>query len=131
MASIEESVVSRMLGYAEVSALVGTRIYPLLTPQDVDMPALAYQKISSPKTQSQSGSSHLAESRFQFTCEADDYPTAKALAKAVCHCWDGFKGTVASIRIDGALVQDDRDSYSEQHAAPVVRVDVLIWHYEG
>ncbi len=130
MAFIEESVVSRLSGYLEVSALVGTRIYPLLVPQDVEMPALAYQKISSPKTHSHSGPSHLAQSRFQFTCEADNYLAAKSLATAVRHCWDGFKGTVGSIRIDSALVQDDRDSYSQQHAAPVVRVDVIIRHYE-
>ena len=130
MATIEEAVVVRMGGDAGLTALIGTRLFPLRVPQDADMPAIAYQKISSPKTHSHSGSSHLAQSRIQFTCEADDYATAKAVANAVRDCWDGFAGTVDGVRIDSALVQDDRDGWSEEHAAPVVRVDVMVWHYE-
>jgi len=130
MATIEEAVVTRMQGYAGLAALVGTRVYPLQVPQDVDLPAIAYQKISSPKTTSHGGDSHLAQSRIQFTIQADTYRAAKAVADQVRACWAGYRATVDGVRIDGALVQDERDGWSEQHGAPVVRVDVMVWHHE-
>ena len=96
--SIEESVVARMLAYDELTDLIGEgadmRLYPLVIPQDAALPAVAYQKISSPKTQSHSGSSNLAHSRFQFTCAADTYAEVKEVANAVRHCWDSYAGTV-------------------------------------
>ena len=139
MATIEAAIAARMLAVAELTALIGSgtaaRLYPLVVPQDVQMPAVAYQKISSPKENSHGGFSHLAGSRFQFTCEASTYDSAKAVAAAVRHCWNGYSGiyapnTLESIRIDGALVQDDRDTWSETHLSPVVRIDVIIWHSE-
>lgn len=130
MATIEEAVVARMQGYAGLAALIGPRVFPLRVPQDAAMPAIAYQKISSPKTASHGGGSHLAQSRIQITIEADTYREVKSTADQVRACWDGFRGTVSGVRIDGALVQDDRDGWSDQHSAPVVRVDVMVWHYE-
>ncbi len=133
MATIEEAVVAKILSDATLTAILGAspaqRLYPLLIPQDVDLPAIAYQKIDSPKTSSHSGRSDLARSRVQLMCAANDYTGAKALAKAVVACWWGFKGTVAGVRIDGTLIDDDGDE-SAQAGVPAVRVDLVIWHAE-
>ena len=142
MATIEEAVVYKMLNTSAITALIDSgsaaRLYPLVVPQTAALPAIAYQKISSPKEQAHTGSSHLCRSRIQFTCEADDYSTVKALAIAVKQCWDSFRGivnlgTLDSLAIDGCAVDNDVDSARERGAAvsPVVRLDVLIWHYEA
>ncbi len=142
MATIEEAVTNRMLATSAITTLIGSgsaaRLYPLVVPQTAALPAIAYQKISSPKEQAHTGPTHLARSRIQFTCEADTYAAVKALAAAVKQCWDSFQGIVSlsttdSLRIDGCAVDNDVDSASEQGAAvsPVVRLDVLIWHYEA
>jgi hypothetical protein len=134
MAMIEEAVYSRLSGYAAVSALISTRLYPLVIPQDVSLPAIAYQKIDSTKTANHAGASQLARSRFQFTCQAETYSDAKALAEAVRHCWEGYRGTVATVRIDGTLIDNDQDGYNEPLSLviqPSVRMDVIIWHAEA
>ncbi len=142
MATIEEAITTKMLATSAITALIGSgsaaRLYPLVVPQTAALPAIAYQKISSPKEQAHTGSSHLARSRIQFTCEADDYSTVKALATAVKQCWNSFRGIVSlsttdSLRIDGCAIDNDIDTANEQRAAvsPVVRIDVLIWHYEA
>jgi hypothetical protein len=142
VATIEDAIVFRMAGTTAITALIGSgsamRLYPLVTPQTAPSPAIAYQKISSPKEQAHTGSSHLARSRFQFTCQADDYATAKRLATAVRQCWDSYRGTVMldtinGMRIDGCAIDNEMDSQIERQAAvwPVVRIDVLIWHYEA
>ena len=142
MATIEEAVVMKMLADETITDLIGegsdARLYPLVIPQTAMQPAIAYQKISSPKEQAHPGPSHLCRSRFQFTCDAPDYSTAKALATAVIQCWNSFRGTinldtVDSLRIDGCAIDNDVDAANERQAAviPVIRVDVLIWHYEA
>lgn len=142
MATIEEAVVTKMLATSAITALIGSgstaRLYPLVVPQTAPLPAIAYQKISSPKEQMHPGPSHLARSRIQFTCEADDYSTVKALAAAVAQCWNSFKGIVSpsttdSLSVQGCAIDNDVDSARERGAAvsPVVRIDVLIWHYEA
>ena len=136
MATIEEAVASKMASTSAITALIGSgsamRLYPLVVPQTAALPAVAYQKVSSPKEQAHTGSSHLARSRFQFTCEADTYAAVKSLATAVKNCWNSFRGTVSGVRIDGCAIDNDVDSALERQAAvsPVVRIDVLIWHYE-
>lgn len=142
MATIEEAVVKKMLASAAITGLIGAgdnaRLYPLVIPQTAALPAVAYQKISSPKEQAHTGSSHLCRSRFQLTLVAATYTAVKALATAVKQCWDSFSGTVIidtanSVRIDGCSIENDSDTSIERQTVvtPVVRIDVLIWHYEG
>ena len=137
MATIEEAVNALLLATSTVTALVGSgsaaRIFPLVIPQDAARPAIAYQKISSPKTMSHSGSSHLARSRFQFTVQAATYTSAKALAAAVRDGLIGYRGTVSGVRIDGILFEDDNDGDIEiqsNEVLPYVRLDAAIWHSE-
>jgi hypothetical protein len=141
MATIEEAIVARMLATAAITALIGSgsaaRLYPLAIPQTAVLPAIAYQKVSSPKEQAHTGSSHLAHSRFQFTCDAETYAAVKALATTVKDCWDSFQGTIvidttSGVRIDSCTIENDVDSAIERGVAvtPVVRLDVVIWHYE-
>jgi len=128
LATIEEAVNTRMLGFSALTSLVGTRIYPLVVPQDVAMPAVAYQKISGIPQRAHTGFSGLHQDRFQMTCEADDYATAKAVEVALRHCWDNYVGTQGGVKIEAAQVTNSVDGFSDVHAAPVVRMDVMIWH---
>lgn len=137
MATIEEALNALLLATAGVTALTGSgtsaRIYPLRVPQDVTRPAIAYQKISSPKTLSHGGTSHLARSRFQFTCQAETYTSAKALAAAVRDGLIGYRGTVSGVRIDGILIDDDKDGEIDVQSNelwPFVWLDAVVWHSE-
>jgi hypothetical protein len=127
MATIEHAAYIRTVTFPEVMALIGGHYYPLVIPQDVDSPAIAYQVISSPRTRSHSGDSQFTTTRFQFTCQAASYEMAKALAKAVRHAWESFRGNVAGINIQGAFVENELDSSPD---VPVRRVDVRIQHDE-
>jgi len=131
MATIEEAVYARTVGHAGVAVLIGTRCYPLVVPQDAAMPAIAYQRISGAPERSHSGFSGVSETRFQFTGGANSYASAKAVAQALRRCWESFKGTVANIAIGGAFVENESDGYSEETPAPVVRLDVSMWHDEA
>lgn len=137
MATIEEAVNTLLLATATITAIVGSgtaaRIYPLRIPQDATRPALAYQKISSPKQMSHGGSSNLARSRFQFTCQCETYTSVKTLTAALRNALIGYRGTVSGVRIDGILIDDDIDNDIELQAnevLPYVTIDAAIWHSE-
>ena len=127
---IEEAVAARMLAFPALSGLIVQRLFPLVIPQDMALPAVAYQKIDSPKTSSHSGRSDLARSRFQFTCAAETYAGVKALAAEVVNCWWGYRGTIGGVRIDGSLVENDSDGGAVLEGDNVVTIDVVIWHSE-
>ncbi len=47
MSEIEEAIVSKLMSESAITALIGQRLYPQVVPQDVTLPAIAYQRIDS------------------------------------------------------------------------------------
>ena len=63
-----------------VSALVGTRVYHIILPQQEPVPAISYQRISNSE---QDGTSSLRNTRYQIDCWDNDYTGVQSLADAV------------------------------------------------
>lgn len=124
--TLEQSVFSRTTTFGETQALIATRCYPLSVPQDAAKPALAYQLISNVPVRGHDGFGNLSRSRVQFSCVANSYEGAKALAVALRHCWESFRGTVLGVRL-AAWVENEFDAAPE---SPVRRLDVIVWHNE-
>lgn len=128
--TIEAGIYAHLIGNAGVAALVGTRIYPLLVPQDAELPALAYQRISGPRDHAHDGPSGLALARMQLICVAASYDGAKALSEAVRAAMDGHKGSMGTVTVDACLLDNEIDQWAAAHEAPVVRHDYMIWYQE-
>lgn len=131
---IEEALLYHLEHDAGVLALVGSRVYPLIIPQDVDLPAIAYQRIDGPRVRSQSGPSHLAHPRIQITCQASMYSSAKALAGAVRASLDGYRGLMGGaggVQVYGCFVENDIDELIQVTNSPAIRIDAIIWHEEA
>lgn len=94
---------------ASAAALVGTRVYPVLAPQNVAYPCLTWQRISRTEVDSLQGPSGYADVRIQVDCWAKTYSQARALAKAVradLNGWDNDGLPIADCRLDS-----DRDLF--------------------
>lgn len=128
--AIEASLYTILSGAGGVTALAGTRIYPLLIPQEAALPALAYQRISGRRTMAHDGPITLTRARVQITCVAETYSQAKSLAAAVQAALDGYRGTVGSHAILHAFLDNDLDEYGETTELPAVRQDYLILYKE-
>ena len=130
---IEEALVAYLTGYAGLSALIGTRLYPLRLPENPTYGAVTYHRISGPRVQSHSGPSGLAYPRFQFDCYATSYLGAKNVATQVRIALDGFKGTMggtSGVAVSSALSQNDRDFYDPATRTWRVSTDFIIGHAE-
>ena len=78
-----ESVLLRMLQEdAGLSALVGSKVFPLFIPSGNYLPCVTFQRLGGRPANTLSGASGLEEIDLQIDVWARDYDEAKAIAKA-------------------------------------------------
>lgn len=127
---IEAALYSLLTTTAEISAIVGTRVYPVKLPQKPTAPAITYQRIYSARVRSTSGPSGLTRTRIQIDYWATTWEGAKALADTVREAIDGHRCTTAGTRIGSIEVEADRDFYEPDALFYRVSQDLTIWHEE-
>lgn len=76
-------MVAKLKSMAGVTALVGTRIYPMKVPQGAVLPFITYRRISRTPVNWVRGTSTTNFLRIQVNCWAANYDGALALAAAV------------------------------------------------
>lgn len=119
-------VYSRLTGYAGISALVSTRVYPLKLPQPPTLEAITYERVSNGP---QNGTTDIRESRWQINCWAETYSEAHALARQVKLAFEEHKDTDQSPGIKQSYVVNEFDDYDDQPGVTGVYrtiVDVIL-----
>ena len=132
MAELEAGLYSLLSNDAGVSALVSARIYPAVVPQDIDLPAIAYQLIGAPdRYYAHSGPVGLARKRIQITSVAETYAAAKGLAVAIRDALSGYQGTTATVKIHSSFLLNEFDSFGDQNDLQINRQDFMIMYTEA
>lgn len=120
MTPIEQTLYTVLSTNVAVAALVSTRIYPLLMPQNTAMPCVVYQRISSVPVTSINGDSGLDSVRIQVSCWAGTFAGAKGLASAVRSAVDG-SSLLKSVTL---MEMDDIDNETRNFRS---MIDFSIW----
>jgi hypothetical protein len=130
MADIESGLLAFLVGNTGLTALVGTRIYPLRVPEGAALPALVYYKISGPSEHSKDGDMNLNHPRFQFTAWANKYGDAKAVGTAVTSALNAFANgsSMGGIVVAQIIVENDTDLHDPQTLEFGASLDATIWH---
>ena len=133
---VANAVYSLLAGDAAVSALVGTRVYPNVAPQNTAYPHIVYQLINVSHIEVLAGSFGNARSLVQVSCRSHDYDEARDLAEKCRLVLQGYAGTAASIEISGVNLVDDRDIYDPPRLADEpgtygVQLDFAVWNIEA
>jgi hypothetical protein len=131
--NIEELITAVMKNDATIAGIVGARIYPLRVPQDADMPAITYQKISGRWHVQMSGPHNMSEERFQINCWETTYAGVKALADAVRAALNGYDSTINVVEVHIITLENETDLVVE---IPDIRstrrysraLDFLAWY---
>ena len=111
MAKVEEALHSRMKGFAGLTALVGTRIYPLKLPQDPTYPAVTFAKVSGPRERAMGADPGVVRSRHQVDSWSEDYDEAKSVSEQVRLALQRFNGTEASVVIHDIYLDNELDLF--------------------
>jgi len=114
----------------DIAAIVATRVYPIILPQNPTMPAITYQRISTPRVSSTTGPSGLASPRIQVDCWAETYAAVKALSDTVRTAVDGYSGTMDTFTVYGVIVESEQDLYEPDAVYYRTSLDLIIWHKE-
>ena len=106
---IEKIIYSLLSNSTAVTALVNTRIYPLIRDQADGLPAITYQTISGIRDYDLGGPNGLVDARVQINCFAATQLGAAELSAVVRNLLNGFKGGAAGYTVDCMLLDDESD----------------------
>ncbi len=122
---------------AAVAALVASRIYPVVAPQETDLPYLTIQRIDRPRERHQGGDAKLPHPRIQIDCWAATEFAADQLAEALRGVLDEFSGPLGGGRehVEHCYLEDDRQEYvpptdGSEQGTHRVSMDFIVWYRE-
>jgi len=124
--TIESELRTRLIAAATSAA---SRIYPQKLPQDPTYPALTFQRVSGARVGNLAGAAGRAKPRITFSCWAQTYVAAQALAAEVRASLNGFKGTLTTISADIAL-ENEIDDFDDVVNVHRVIQDYFVAHVE-
>lgn len=90
---VEADLYTHLKNSVAVSALVGTRIYPKVAPQNVARPYIVYHVISDVSNQCLGGGVYQNQVRVQIDCWSEKYSEVKSMKQAVKDSLIGFKSS--------------------------------------
>ena len=103
---------ARLNGFAGLSSLVSTRIYPDVMPDLPVYPAVTYHQISSSSAKGALSDPPLVRSVFQVTAWAKSRIDARQVADQIRKSLDRYRQvTIASVKVDDCFYEDDSDLY--------------------
>lgn len=126
---IEAALVSHLLADQRVTTIIGSNLFPLAIPLDKDVPAVVFQRISSPRTLSLGGSS-ANNPRIQFSCYAKTFSLAKEIATVVYESLDTFRGMLGGQVRAAVLMADSRDDYEPDTGRYRCDIDFFVMHHK-
>ena len=130
-ATIEEAIFARATTGPTLSPLIGTRCYPVTFPEGGTYPAVAVQRISSPRDHAMGSDPGFAHTRFQVTAADKTRTGAQALAAAVRTDFARWRGTIGSVAVQDTLVETQQDlPFDINVELHLVPVDLFIHHGE-
>lgn len=86
--TVEAEIYTRLTGFAGLSALVSTRIYPNTIEQNATLPAIVYRRVSAERISAMGDDTGTVRTRYQFDVYDDQYtdglrPVVEQLRKAL------------------------------------------------
>jgi hypothetical protein len=129
MAELADAIYSRLTGFAGLSALVVSRVYPVNLPQNPAVPAVTYQKIGGESEQGMAADHGMTHPLVQFDCFAATYSAAWAVARQVRNALERWSGSEAGVTILDTLIErEGQDIYEDDVKLFRVSMDYTIWH---
>ena len=130
MPDLELAVFDILTNDGTVAALVSTRVYPNVAPQDAALPLLVYQRLSANREYAHDGEAGYARARIQVTCMDDDFSGVKALVAAVRGALSGYRATVVGQKVFSSFLVNEFDTFTRVNGLHTVRCDFMMAYAE-
>lgn len=101
-----------LVGNAAVSAIVGTKVFPVLAPATADLPFITWRRISVQREMGLGGPIGMPTVQLSVDLFADTYEAVRELSDAVRLCLDGYGGTVDTVRVAAVSLVNEADGFA-------------------
>jgi hypothetical protein len=129
--SLREDIHTRMSNYANLTALVSTRIYHSILPQNTPYPAVTYQTISGGEQihTMNSDAGHPAHPRIQVSSWGLTQESAENVAAQVSACLKDFSGAMGNSTVQRIFQETSEPIYIYSIEAKIYQVihDFTVW----
>lgn len=129
--NVDPVVYALLSGAGAVTAIVGTRIYPVMLPQSQPTPAIVYELISSPRLGviDARDTTHLTRARVQINLLSADHTVLRTLRDAVMAAMQFERGSIGGVTVHSVLpAGEGPDSYDQPLRLYLRPLDFLITH---
>lgn len=131
--TIEEALYKTLTSTIGLSSLIEARVYPVLMPQNCQLPAITYQRISGSRVYAFQKDTDLAHPVFQINCWAKTYSEVKSIARQVRLALQNFSGLMGGtdgVNVSAVIILGDMDDYEPETGIYSIKMDFEIWHEE-
>jgi NAD-dependent SIR2 family protein deacetylase len=124
---IGKLIYSRLSTASNITAIIGTNIYPDITPQNVDYPFIVYSIIDSSPVDFKDGQSNLEEIDLQIDVYTQNYDTTQNLANLIRNRLDRFVGTLEGVEVQTIkYVRQSSQVFNAELSVYWVSIDFMI-----
>jgi len=128
--NIEDGLFYYLTNNAGVSAIVGTRVYPLVMAQKTTLPAVTYQTTALRPDRSLDGNTGRMTATIQINAWAETHVAVKSLAEALRTALNDYSGAMGSDTIQRSRVLNETDGWDEDTGFYRVSMQITIVYYE-
>jgi hypothetical protein len=124
---IGKLIYSRLSTDGSITAYIGTKIYPDITPQNVQYPFVVYTITNSLPVDYKDGQSNLEEITLQVDVYTQSYDDTQDLANLIRNRLDRFTGTVEGVEVQTIkYVSSDSQVFNAELSVYWMSIDFMI-----
>jgi hypothetical protein len=111
--SPEAAVRSRLVATAGVTALIGTRIYPVIAPATAALPFVTWRRVAVERAQSLKGPIGTPTVSLSVDIFAETYESARDIADQCRQSLDGWGGTLENVTVARVSLENESDGFAQ------------------
>lgn len=130
---VEPVVYARLSTFAGLTALVSTRIYPGVAPQNAALPMVTYRRISAQRPWGFGADAGLVVARMQFDVFAESYAASRAVAEQIRAALQRWSNEAATPAVLDTVIENETDLYEPDPVPPLHHAvtDIMITYREA
>ena len=111
MKSPEAVLRSALVANNAVSALIGSRVYPVIAPATASLPFVTWRRVAIRRQQTLGGPSGMPVTSVEYSIFGTTYEQARAVADAMRSVLDGYGGTANNTEVKQTSLEQESDDF--------------------
>ena len=129
--SPEAALRSQLVANAAVTAIVGSRVYPLLAPSDAALPFVTWRRSGIVRQHSLAGPVGSPTVSVEFQLYAETYNAVRDLADKARQVLDGWGGTVDTVEVKHVSLEQEYDGFVQLAGSEVPPIYTVVQVYNA